>query len=97
MSAIQYCKSQKITNPSDIKAKILEILGINLFDSDKTLPMVADNNWGVMAYQRNSKPISIETFVKDHLKLDIKSEPGKTVLDRLSQVEQTKLMKKQTN
>lgn len=93
LSAIQYCKSQKITNPSDIKAKILEILGINLFDSDKTLPMVADNNWGVMAYQRNSKPISVETFVKDHLKLNIKSEPGKTVLERLSQVEQTKLNK----
>lgn len=93
LSAIQYCKSQKITNPSDIKAKILEILGINLFDSDKTLPMVADNNWGVMAYQRNSKPISVETFVKDHLKLNIKSEPGKTVLERLSQVEQIKLNK----
>ena len=93
LSAIQYCKSQKITNPSDIKAKVLETLGINLFDSDKMVPMVADNNYGVMAYQRNSKPISIETFVKDHLKLDIKSEPGKTVLDRLSQVEQTKLNK----
>ena len=93
LSAIQYCKSQKITNPSDIKAKVLETLGINLFDSDKTVPVVADNNWGVMAYQRNSKPISIETFVKDHLKLNIKSEPGKTVLDRLSQVEQTKLNK----
>lgn len=93
LSAIQYCKSQKITNPSDIKAKVLETLGINLFDSDKTVPMVANNNYGVMAYQRNSKPISIETFVKDHLKLDIKSEPGKTVLERLSQVEQTKLNK----
>ena len=93
LSAIQYCKSQKITNPSDIKAKVLETLGINLFDSDKTVPMVAKNNYGVMAYQRNSKPISIETFVKDHLKLDIKSEPGKTVLDRLSQTEQTKLNK----
>lgn len=93
LSAIQYCKSQKITNPSDIKAKVLETLGINLFDSDKTVPMVANNNWGVMAYQRNSKPISIETFVKDHLKLNIKSEPGKTVLERLSQVEQTKLNK----
>lgn len=93
LSAIQYCKSQKITNPSDIKAKVLETLGINLFDSDKTVPVVADNNWGVMAYQRNSKPISIETFVKDHLKLNIKSEPGKTVLERLSQVEQTKLNK----
>lgn len=93
LSAIQYCKSQKITNPSDIKAKVLETLGINLFDSDKTVPMVADNNYGVMAYQRNSKPISIETFVKDHLKLDIKSDTGKTVLDRLSQAEQTKLNK----
>lgn len=93
LSAIQYCKSQKITNLSDIKAKVFETLGINLFDSDKTVPMVADNNYGVMAYQRNRKPISIETFVKDHLKLDIKSEPGKTVLNRLSQVEQTKLNK----
>ena len=93
LSAIQYCKSQKITNPSDIKAKVLETLGINLFDSDKTVPMVADNNYGVMAYQRNSKPISIETFVKDHLQLNIKSEPGKTVLERLSQVEQTQLNK----
>lgn len=93
LSAIQYCKSQKITNPSDIKAKVLETLGINLFDSDKTVPMVADNNYGVMAYQRNSKPISIETFVKDHLKLNIKSEPGKTVLDRLSQVDQAQLNK----
>lgn len=93
LSAIQYCKSQKIINPSDIKAKVLETLGINLFDSDKTVPMVAENNFGVMAYQRNSKPISIETFVKDHLKLDIKSEPGKTVLDRLSQVDQAQLNK----
>ncbi len=93
LSAIQYCKSQKITNPSDIKAKVLETLGINLFDSDKTVPMVSNNNYGVMAYQRNSKPISIETFVKDHLKLNIKSEPGKTVLERLSQVEQTQLNK----
>ncbi len=94
LSAIQYCKSQKITNPSDIKAKVLETLGINLFDSDKTVPMVADNNYGVMAYQKmNNKPISIETFVKDHLKLDIKSEPGKTVLARLSGVEQAKLNK----
>ena len=93
LSAIQYCKSQKITNPSDIKAKVLETLGINLFDSNKTVPMVADNNYGVMAYQRNSKPISIETFVKDHLKLDIKSELGKTVLDRLAQVDQAQLNK----
>ncbi len=93
LSAIQYCKSQNITNPSDIKAKVLETLGINLFDSDKKVPMVAENNYGVMAYPRNSKPISIETFVKDHLKLDIKSEPGKTVLDRLSQVEQSQLNK----
>lgn len=93
LSAIQYCKSQKITNPSDIKAKVLETLGINLFDSNKTVPMVADNNYGVMAYQRNSKPISIETFVKDHLKLDIKSDLGKTVLDRLSQVDQAQLNK----
>ena len=93
LSAIQYCKSQKIINPSDIKAKVLETLGINLFDSDKTVPMVADNNYGVMAYQRNSKPISIESFVKDHLKLDIKSELGKTVLERLSQVDQTQLNK----
>lgn len=93
LSAIQYCKSQKITNPSDIKAKVLETLGINLFDSNKTVPMVADNNYGVMAYQRNSKPISIESFVKDHLKLDIKSELGKTVLERLSQVDQTQLNK----
>lgn len=93
LSAIQYCKSQKITNPSDIKAKVLETLGINLFDSNKTVPMVADNNYGVMAYQRNSKPISIETFVKDHLKLDIKSELGKTVLERLSQVDQAQLNK----
>ncbi len=93
LSAIQYCKSQKITNLSDIKAKVLETLGINLFDSNKTVPMVADNNYGVMAYQRNSKPISIETFVKDHLKLDIKSELGKTVLDRLSQVDQAQLNK----
>ena len=93
LSAIQYCKSQKITNPSDIKAKVLETLGINLFDNNKTVPMVADNNYGVMAYQRNSKPISIETFVKDHLKLDIKSELGKTVLERLSQVDQAQLNK----
>lgn len=93
LSAIQYCKSQKITNLSDIKAKVLETLGINLFDNNKTVPMVADNNYGVMAYQRNSKPISIETFVKDHLKLDIKSDLGKTVLDRLSQVDQTQLNK----
>ena len=93
LSAIQYCKSQKITNPSDIKAKVLETLGINLFNSNKTVPMVADNNYGVMAYQRNSKPISIETFVKDHLKLDIKSELGKTVLERLSQVDQDQLNK----
>lgn len=93
LSAIQYCKSQKITNPSDIKAKVLETLGINLFDSNKTVPMVANNNYGVMAYQRNSKPISIESFVKDHLKLDIKSELGKTVLERLSQVDQTQLNK----
>lgn len=93
LSAIQYCKSQKITNLSDIKAKVLETLGINLFDSNKTVPMVADNNYGVMAYQRNSKPISIETFVKDHLKLDIKSELGKTVLERLSQVDQAQLNK----
>lgn len=93
LSAIQYCKSQKITNPSDIKAKVLETLGINLFDSNKTVPMVADNNYGVMAYQKNSKPISIESFVKDHLKLDIKSELGKTVLERLSQVDQTQLNK----
>ena len=94
LSAIQYCKSQKITNSSDIKAKILETLGINLFDSNKTVPMVADNNYGVMAYQKiNNKPISIETFVKDHLKLNIKSEPGKTVLNRLSQVEQSQLNK----
>lgn len=93
LSAIQYCKSQKITNLSDIKAKVLETLGINLFDSNKTVPMVADNNYGVMAYQRNSKPISIETFVKDHLKLDIKSGLGKTVVERLSQVDQAQLNK----
>lgn len=88
LSLIKYCKTQNITEPDKIKAKILDTFPeINLFDSGKIIPQA---NWMTHGFQR-SNPISLETFLTESLKLDLKTEPGKTVYDRLVNIPQEEL------
>ena len=91
LSVIKYCRSQKITDPNKIKAKILETFPeINLFDSGKVIPM--NSSFGTPVFQRKN-PVALETFLTDTLKLDLKSETGKMVYERLSSLPQDELNK----
>ena len=90
LSVIKYCKSQKITDPNKIKARILETFPeINLFDSGKTVPLT---NSSTPTFQRKN-PVALETFLIDTLKLDLKSETGQMVYERLSSKSQEELNK----
>lgn len=89
LSVIKYCRSQKITDPNKIKARILETFpDINLFDSGKLIPM--NSSFGTPAFQRKN-PVALETFLTDTLKLDLKSETCKMVYERLSSLPQDEL------
>lgn len=67
LSVIKYCRSQKITDPNKIKARILETFPeINLFDSGKLIPM--NSSFGTPAFQRKN-PVALETFLTETLKL----------------------------
>ncbi len=91
LSVIKYCRSQKITDPNKIKARILETFpDINLFDSGKLIPM--NSSFGTPVFQRKN-PVALETFLTDTLKLDLKSEIGKMVYERLSSLPQDELNK----
>ncbi|MBO6181525.1 hypothetical protein J6O86_07555 [bacterium] len=91
LSVIKYCRSQKITDPNKIKARILETFPeINLFDSGKVIPM--NSSFGTPAFQRKN-PVALETFLTDTLKLDLKSETGQMVYERLSSKSQEELNK----
>lgn len=88
LSVIKYCKSQNITDPNKIKARILETFPeINLFDSGKT---VSQNDFTTPAYQRKN-PVALETFLTETLKLDLKSDVGQRVYNELAQKSQAEL------
>ena len=90
LSVIKYCKNQKITDPNKIKARILDSFPeINLFDSGKTIPQT-DNN--VPAFQKKN-PVALETFLTETLKLDLKSESGAMVYEKLASLPQEHLNK----
>ncbi len=90
LSVIKYCKSQNITDSDKIKARILETFPeINLFDSGKLISMDSSN---AQAYQRK-KPVSLETFLTETLKLDLKSDIGRQVYERLASLPQEELGK----
>ncbi len=89
LSVIKYCRSQKITDPNKIKARILETFPeINLFDSGKVIPM--NSSFGTPAYQRKN-PVALETFLTETLKLDLKSDVGRQVYERLASLPQEEL------
>ena len=89
LSVIKYCRSQKITDPNKIKAKILETFPeINLFDSGKVIPM--NSSFGTPAFQRKN-PVALETFLTETLKLDLKSDVGRQVYERLASLPQEEL------
>ncbi len=91
LSVIKYCKNQKITDPNKIKARILETFPeINLFDSGKVIPM--NSSFGTPAFQRKN-PVALETFLTETLKLDLKSETGAMVYERLLSLPQEALNK----
>lgn len=88
LSVIKYCRSQKITDPNKIKARILETFPeINLFDSGKLIPM---NSFNTPAFQRKN-PVALETFLTETLKLDLKSDVGRQVYERLASLPQEEL------
>ncbi|MBR1626081.1 MAG: hypothetical protein IJ681_02940 [Bacteroidales bacterium] len=90
LSVIKYCKNQKITDPNKIKARILATFPeINLFDSGKTIPQTNNN---VPLFQRKN-PVALETFLTETLKLDLKSETGAMVYEKLSSLPQEALNK----
>lgn len=91
LSVIKYCRSQKITDPNKIKARILETFPeINLFDSGKLIPM--NSSFGTPAFQRKN-PVALETFLTETLKLDLKSDVGRQVYERLASLPQEELGK----
>ncbi|MEE3350232.1 MAG: hypothetical protein VZR09_09360 [Candidatus Gastranaerophilaceae bacterium] len=90
LSVIKYCKTQNITDQNKIKARILETFPeINLFDSGKTVPQ---NDFTTPAYQRKNS-VALETFLTETLKLDLKSDVGRQVYERLSSLPQEELGK----
>lgn len=90
LSVIKYCRSQNITETNKIKAKILETYpDINLFDSGKSIPT---NSAATSAFQRKN-PVALETFLTDTLNLDLKSETGAMVYERLASLPQEELNK----
>jgi DNA-directed RNA polymerase subunit F len=91
LNVIKYCRSQNITDSNKIKAKILEIYPeINLFDSGKIIQM--SSTFGTPAFQRKN-PVALETFLTETLKLDLKSDVGITVYERLASLPQEELSK----
>ena len=84
LNVVKYCVSKKITNPEQIKAEILKIFPeINLFDSGLSISAKRQGA-DVPAFQRTAEVMSLEQFIKDVLKLDIKQGLGEELYKRLS-------------
>ncbi len=91
INAIKYYrKSEHITDNTKIKEKLMEQLGVNLFDSGKTIKM-SDNS--ATPYALRKKDVSLETFLTKTCKLDIKKEPAKIIYERLASLPQEELNK----
>lgn len=90
LNVMKYCTSNNIKDTEKIKAEILNTFpDINLFDSGKTIPTAGGQ---IPAHQRmTDKPVSVETFISDTLKLDLKTGVGKTVYERLVSLPQEEL------
>ena len=96
LSMIKYYKAQGVTDLNEIKTKILETYpDVNLFDSGKLIRFYQNNNMGIGYFDRfnpqQKGPIALETFITDILKLNLKTEPGKTVYERMASIPQDKL------
>ena len=91
LNILKYLKTQKITDKTRIKAEIMKIYpSINLFDSDKSIPMRGTGN-GFGGFGASSDGVALETFVTEYLGLNLNTEPGKTVYERLNSLPQEKL------
>ena len=87
---------------TQIKERLMETSGINLFDSGKNIPSYNPslapqyylNQKAELAFFENldkdfnNKPVSLETFLTKTMKLDITSGVGKTVYERLANAPQ---------
>lgn len=86
LSVIKYCKSQNIKDSNKIKAKIFEMYpDINMFDSGKTLQVP------VSSYNTMKKSMPVEMYATDVLGIDVNTDDGKKVLQRLTSVSQDAL------
>lgn len=92
LSTLQYLKSQKITEPNAVKLKLFEYLNINLFDSDKTIPKQGVNA-NILNRQASVQTVPLEVYVIEYLGLDINSQDGKKVYERLNSLPQEELNK----
>lgn len=92
LSTLQYLKSQKITEPNAVKSKLFEYLNINLFDSDKTIPMqgINSNNF---TRKVSTQTVPLEVYLTEYLGLDINNQDGKEVYTRLNSLPQEELNK----
>ena len=99
ISMLRYFKSQKITDKNKIKAEILKVYpDINLFDSEKTIPMNGTGSHSSvpasgMAFQPSREVVSLETFVTDYLGISLQSSDGQRIYERLNSMDQEALNK----
>ena len=99
ISMLRYFKSQKITDKNKIKAEILKVYpDINLFDSEKTIPMNGTGSHASvpasgMAFQPSREVVSLETFVTDYLGISLQSSDGQRIYERLNSMDQEALNK----
>ena len=88
LNILKYLKTQKITDKTRLKAEIMKIYpDINLFDSDKKIPMRGTGT-GAVGFGASNDGVALETFVTEYLGLNLNTEPGKTVYERLSSLPQ---------
>lgn len=106
LSMVRYYQTQKITDTNKFKKDVMAQFGINLFDSGKSVNYnnTLNQNAGLVLQnnQQNpylsnqtdpnfGKPISIETMITDVLKLDLNSDNGRMIYERLNGCTQEQL------
>lgn len=103
--AIEDCFKQNMRKPEDVKANLeKKFPNLNLFNSGKVIYPVAKNDINLvtgdvkphldartMSKQSQNTPLSVESFITKILKLNLKTEPGKTVYQRLANLPQETL------
>ena len=103
LSTVKYLKSQNITDPKQIKTEIMQMMGINLFDSEKVIHMQGSGSGNSISQPTfgtqyvSQDVVSLETYITDYLGLDMNSEVGKQVYLRLNSYSQEELNKLSAN